>query len=142
MDVRLRGAGGASANRRRVHRTGRRPPQSSLSLDDEKIEWDWFELHHHEGRRARHGAAMMAPDYAHWHGMYEVAQDFYEKVIPEAREIIARAASRGQVAQAKAAGAVLDEILARPEHAWYLEEKAKEKAKERASPPAGLDHRR
>lgn len=93
---------------------------------DEKIEWDWFELHHHEGRRARHGAAMMAPDYAHWHGMYEVAQDFYEKVIPEAREIVARAAARGQVAQARAVEAVLDGILARPEHAWYLDEKAKQ----------------
>ena len=34
---------------------------------DEKIEWTWFYLWHHEGRRARHGASMMAPDYAHWH---------------------------------------------------------------------------
>ncbi|WP_242393552.1 multiheme c-type cytochrome [Anaeromyxobacter oryzisoli] len=96
---------------------------------DEQIEWDWFELHHHQGRRARHGAAMMAPDYAHWHGMYEVAQTFYEKVVPEAREIVAHAAARGQVAQAKAVQAVLDEILARPEHAWYLQERAKEERK-------------
>jgi cytochrome c553 len=36
---------------------------------DEEIEWTWFYLWHHEGRRARHGASMMAPDYAHWHGM-------------------------------------------------------------------------
>ena len=34
---------------------------------DDKIEWTWFYLWHHEGRRARHGASMMAPDYAHWH---------------------------------------------------------------------------
>jgi hydroxylamine dehydrogenase len=94
---------------------------------DEKIEWDWFYLWHHEGRRARHGAAMMAPDYAHWHGMYEVAEDFYEKLVPEAREIVARAAEHGHEAQAKVVAAVLDEILARPEHAWYLEEKAKKK---------------
>ncbi|MCA9260652.1 MAG: hypothetical protein KDA61_15675, partial [Planctomycetales bacterium] len=43
---------------------------------DEEIEWTWFYLWHHEGRRARHGASMMAPDYAHWHGMYEVAERF------------------------------------------------------------------
>ncbi len=29
-------------------------------------------LSHHEGRRARFGAAMMAPDYAWWHGFYEL----------------------------------------------------------------------
>ncbi len=51
-----------------------------------KIEWTFWELWHHEGRRARHGAAMMGPDYAWWHGIYEVAQHFYFKFIPEARE--------------------------------------------------------
>ncbi len=54
---------------------------------DDKIEWTWFYLWHHEGRRARHGASMMAPDYAHWHGMYEVAERFYMELIPEAREM-------------------------------------------------------
>lgn len=39
---------------------------------DEKIEIDLYELWHHEGRRARFGAAMMAPDYAWWHGFYEM----------------------------------------------------------------------
>lgn len=28
---------------------------------DDKIEWTFFELWHHEGRRARHGASMQAP---------------------------------------------------------------------------------
>lgn len=51
-----------------------------------KIEWTYWELWHHEGRRARHGAAMMGPDYTWWHGMYEVAQHFYFKMLPEARE--------------------------------------------------------
>jgi hypothetical protein len=91
---------------------------------DEKIEWEWFYLWHHEGRRARMGVSMNAPDYAHWHGMYEVAEDFYQKVVPEARRIIDEAA-KTKPAQAKAAGAVLDGILARPEHAWYLEQQAK-----------------
>lgn len=51
-----------------------------------KIEWTFWELWHHEGRRARHGAAMMGPDYTWWHGIYEVAKNFYFKFIPEALE--------------------------------------------------------
>ena len=39
---------------------------------DEKLEYEFYELWHHEGRRARFGAAMMAPDYAWWHGFYEL----------------------------------------------------------------------
>jgi hypothetical protein len=49
------------------------------------IEWTFWELWHHEGRRARHGAAMMGPDYTWWHGMYEVIKHFYFKYVPEAR---------------------------------------------------------
>ncbi len=55
---------------------------------DDKIEWTYFELWHHEGRRARHGAAMMGPDYTQWHGFYEVAQNFYFHFIPEAEELL------------------------------------------------------
>lgn len=39
---------------------------------DEKLEIELYELWHHEGRRARFGTAMMAPDYAWWHGFYEM----------------------------------------------------------------------
>jgi hypothetical protein len=49
-----------------------------------EIEWEFWELWHHEGRRARHGAAMMGPDYAWWHGFYDVAHNFYFKFIPSA----------------------------------------------------------
>ncbi len=52
-----------------------------------KIEWIYWEIWHHEGRRARHGAAMMGPDYTWWHGIYEVAQHFYFEFLPEAREL-------------------------------------------------------
>ncbi|CCH50024.1 multiheme c-type cytochrome [Pseudodesulfovibrio piezophilus] len=31
-------------------------------------------LWHHCGRRARHGTAMNGPDYAHWHGFFQVFQ--------------------------------------------------------------------
>ena len=51
-----------------------------------KLEWIYWEVWHHEGRRARHGAAMMGPDYTWWHGIYEVAQHFYFKFLPEVRK--------------------------------------------------------
>jgi len=92
---------------------------------DEEIEWTWFYLWHHEGRRARHGASMMAPDYAHWHGMYEVAERFYVELIPQAREITRHAAETGKTEEAKAVDAVIDAILARPEHAWQQAGKPK-----------------
>lgn len=38
----------------------------------------YFFLWHHEGRRMRMGAAMAGPDYAHWHGSFEVMLRFYE----------------------------------------------------------------
>ena len=69
---------------------------------DEEIEWTWFYLWHHEGRRARHGASMMAPDYAHWHGMFEVAERFYIELVPQAREIAEHAAEAGQTEAAEA----------------------------------------
>jgi len=45
---------------------------------DERLEVEMYELWHHEGRRARFGAAMMAPDYAWWHGFYELKKRFME----------------------------------------------------------------
>ena len=33
-----------------------------------------YYLWHHTGRRARHGAAMNGPDYAHWHGFFQMFQ--------------------------------------------------------------------
>jgi hypothetical protein len=52
------------------------------------IDFTWFEIWHHEGRRARHAASMMAPDYTHWHGTYEVAKHWYGKYVPELKELI------------------------------------------------------
>ncbi len=91
---------------------------------DDEIEWTWYYLWHHEGRRARHGASMMAPDYAHWHGMFEVAERFYVELIPQARELANHAEANGQTEQAKAVHAVIDEILARPEHQWFEADRA------------------
>jgi hypothetical protein len=98
---------------------------------DEKIEWTWFYLWHHEGRRARHGASMMAPDYAHWHGTYEVAERFYVELIPEAREIAEHARAAGKKAEAQAVEDLIESILKRPEHTWFEKQK-KQAAKDAA----------
>ena len=73
-----------------------------------EIEWAYWELWHHEGRRARHGAAMMGPDYTWWHGIYDVAHRFYFELIPQAREL-----------HDPELDALLDQILARPDHVWF-----------------------
>jgi len=52
------------------------------------VDWTWFEIWHHEGRRARHAAAMQAPDYTHWHGTYDLAKHWMSKFIPELRDLI------------------------------------------------------
>jgi hypothetical protein len=52
------------------------------------IDWTWFEIWHHEGRRARHAAAMQAPDYTHWHGTYDLAKHWMSKFVPEIKEVI------------------------------------------------------
>ena len=54
---------------------------------DERPEVEFYELWHHEGRRARFGAAMMAPDYAWWHGFYECKKR-YAGFMQEAKEMI------------------------------------------------------
>ena len=86
---------------------------------DDKIEWTWFYLWHHEGRRARHGASMMAPDYAHWHGMYEVSERFYMEFLPEAMELV----HHSNTAKAKRVKKLIQDLLARPEHKWIKENK-------------------
>ena len=95
-----------------------RPAEFSNHLD-----WVWFEIWHHEGRRARHGASMMGPDYTHWHGTYEVAKHFYTKMIPEIEHLI-RAGERSEDADKAAAAEALqkklDEVLNSPNHRWYL----------------------
>ncbi len=77
------------------------------------LAWIWFELWHHEGRRARHGASMMGPDFTHWHGSYEVAKHFYLKFLPMIQEL-AEAHDDQQLKRL-----IQDEVFAKPEHDWY-----------------------
>ncbi len=95
---------------------------------DEEIEWVWYYLWHHEGRRARHGASMMGPDYAHWHGMYEVAERFYMELIPLAREHCEAAMHGGNKEGAKQVFALIDSVLSRPEHKWFEEHRKQREA--------------
>ncbi len=79
--------------------------QAAFSND---LEWHYWELWHHEGRRARHGASMMSPDYAWWNGIYEVAKNFYFKFLPAARQL-----GDPEV------NALIDKIMKDPMHSWF-----------------------
>ena len=103
---------------------------------DDKIEWTWFYLWHHEGRRVRHGAAMQAPDYVQWHGFYEVAERFYIELIPEARELAEDLAHEGKKAEAKQIEDLIASILERPEHRWFIGKRPSEEVRKRKSEQA------
>ncbi len=82
---------------------------------DDKIDWIYWELWHHEGRRARHGASMSGPDYAWWHGIYDVAKNFYTHLLPEAKEACEKAGKPEIYEQI-----VAKYIEGRHEHEWYV----------------------
>ena len=89
------------------------------------IDFTWFELWHHEGRRATHGASMMAPDYTHWHGTYDLGKHFYSKFIPEIEEIIShglKSSDRNDVKAAKKLQKLLTKTLKSENHRWFLGE--------------------
>ncbi len=64
---------------------------------NEKMDFLYFELWHHEGRRARHGASMMGPDYVQWHGFYELSKHFYTEFLPLAQELAEKAGKGEQM---------------------------------------------
>jgi len=104
-----------------------------------KLDFVWYEIWHHEGRRARHGASMMGPDYTHWHGTYEVAKHFYSEFVPGLQELVHK--YEGDKDATKAAGAAalkkrLDEILNSPNHSWYLGKMDPAEAEKRAKAAA------
>jgi hydroxylamine dehydrogenase len=99
-----------------------------------RIDWVWFEIWHHQGRRARHGASMQGPDYTHWHGLYEVAKVFYTELIPEARALVAegRAAGGDKAKAAAEVGALIDATLASDNHKWLVGKLTPEEKAQRA----------
>ncbi len=99
-----------------------------------KLDFTWFELWHHEGRRARHAASMMGPDYTHWHGTYEIARNFYTEFIPELEELVEKGMHSGdadKVEAAKALQAALDDVLGSDDHKWFIGEMDPEEAAKR-----------
>ena len=81
---------------------------------EHSVQWIFFELWHHEGRRARHGASMQGPDYTHWHGMYEVSKHFYDKFLPAVIEAAkSKSAELGKKYEAK-----VNALLSQEEHRW------------------------
>lgn len=89
---------------------------------EHEVQWTYWELWHHEGRRARQGASMMGPDYTHWHGMYEVSKHYYTKFLPE---VIQAAATKGPAMKEKYER-VVARILTQDEHIWLKGLSAKE----------------
>ena len=81
---------------------------------EHQVQWVFWELWHHEGRRARHGASMMGPDYTHWHGMYEVSKHFYLEFLPE---VIHAAEGKSSALGEKYRGRV-EALLTQEEHTW------------------------
>jgi hypothetical protein len=51
---------------------------------------------------------MMSPDYTWWHGIYEVAENFYFKFLPAAREF-----------NDPEVNALIDETMADQMHTWF-----------------------
>lgn len=99
-----------------------------------KIDWTWFEIWHHEGRRARHGVSMMGPDITHWHGTYEVAKHWYTKFIPELQELIEKGHESEDAAKQEAASALeakLTEVLESSNHRWSINKLTPEELAER-----------
>ena len=88
---------------------------------DDKLDWIFWELWHHEGRRARHGASMSGPDYAWWHGMYDVAKHFYGKFIPEVEHLYG--------GKEQAAPFLQKYVFDDPRHRWYKDGMSKEELK-------------
>jgi hypothetical protein len=81
---------------------------------EHEVQWVFYELWHHEGRRARHGASMMGPDYTHWHGMYEVAKHYYTEFLPA---VVEAAATKGESMEKKYK-LMVEVHLTQAEHTW------------------------
>jgi len=106
-----------------------RPAKFSNHLD-----WIWFEIWHHEGRRARHAASMMGPDYTHWHGTYDIAKNFYTEMLPELEHLVRdgeRSEDTDKTTAAEALKKKIDEVLNTPNHCWYLNKLTPEEQEER-----------
>ncbi len=60
---------------------------------------------------------MSGPDYAWWHGLYEVAKHFYSEFIPEVEHLLGKK---------KALPFLEKHVFSDPRHRWYKEGMSKE----------------
>ncbi|MBF0520948.1 MAG: hydroxylamine oxidoreductase [Nitrospirae bacterium] len=109
-----------------------------------KIDYTWFELWHHEGRRARHGASMQAPDYTQWHGNYELAKNWYGEYVPELKEVIEmgkKSSNKEANIKAEELEKLLHEVQATDNHRWSVGNEDPAVKAERAKRKAEFDQR-
>lgn len=108
-----------------------------------KIDFVWFEIWHHEGRRARMAASMMGPDITHWEGTYDLAKNFYTEYVPELKELIEHGKHGSAEDQAAAANLekVLHEVLSQESHKWFIGKENPAKAAERKKRQAEFKER-
>ncbi|MBL3601108.1 MAG: hypothetical protein JMN25_14785 [gamma proteobacterium endosymbiont of Lamellibrachia anaximandri] len=76
---------------------------------DDPLEFTYWRLWHDEGTRARHGAAMMSPNFTWWEGMHLVGQNFYGEFLPQVREL---------AGTEKADQLINEHVLSLDEHSW------------------------
>ena len=83
------------------------------------LDFTWFELWHHEGRRARHAASMQGPDWTHWHGTYDLAKNWQIHFIPQLRDVIEdyKETAPSEVAELEK---LLDEVLNSDNWKWSI----------------------
>ena len=87
----------------------------------QKIDYTWFELWHHEGRRVRHAASMQAPDYTQWHGNYDLAKNWYGSYVPELQEVVDMGMDSDNPEAEKLAAELenmLNEVMNDDNHRW------------------------
>ncbi len=108
-----------------------------------KIDFIWFELWHHEGRRARMAASMMGPDITHWEGTYDLGKNFYTELVPELKELIEHGmhGSADDVKAAKNLQRVMSEVLNHDSHKWFLGKMSKAAAAKRKARQAEFKNR-
>jgi hypothetical protein len=88
-----------------------------------KIDYTWFELWHHEGRRVRHAASMQAPDYTQWHGNYDLARNWYGSYVPELKEVIEmgkKSTNKEANMKADELEKLLHEVQSTDNHKWSV----------------------
>ena len=61
---------------------------------------------------------MMAPDWTHWHGLFEVAYNFYFKLLPEADKLVAE---KGNARVKRQWAEFKKQLFSNPYHKWFHE---------------------